>query len=346
VAPGLTGRNPDLNGLTGKGVYVGVLDSGLLPEWRSLFPSARIAVDYARAFGGGGGDKGTVSSQPDKWEKDIEGHGTAVASQIIGYLDTRDGRVNGVAPEATVIPVKVINQSGSTWSSVIARGIVYVADLKAGPLATSPVVVNLSLGGPDLEPLENAAIDYAISNGVIVVASAGNRGTAGMGYPGAYAPVISVAATGWVHQWEACNGPPVFVGWWNCDIAEPTSSVDFYIADFSSRELAGQQLDIAAPGFWVVTPAPRNGGIIFGYGWGTSFAAPQVTGAVALMAQKKRSLRQAEAEATLKASAIAIPPGTRSVYDLFGGGYGVMSWGADATGAGMLDVVAAVKATH
>ena len=51
-------------------------------------------------------------------------------------------------------------------------------------------------------PLEKAAIDYAIAKGVIIVASAGNEGDAGMGYPGAYAPVISVAASGWIGEWS------------------------------------------------------------------------------------------------------------------------------------------------
>jgi subtilisin family serine protease len=71
-----------------------------------------------------------------------------------------------------------------------------MADLKAGPLQNSPIVINMSLGGSVLDAIEKAAIDYAISKGVIIVASAGNSGTAGMGYPGAYQPVISVASAG------------------------------------------------------------------------------------------------------------------------------------------------------
>ena len=102
---------------------------------------------------------------------------------------------------STVIPVKVLNQSGGGWSSAIAQGITYVGDLKAGPLADSPLVINMSLGGGALDAVEKAAIDYAIAQGVIIVASAGNEGTAGMGYPGAYAPVISVGAVGWVGEW-------------------------------------------------------------------------------------------------------------------------------------------------
>ncbi len=184
----------------GTGVYVAVLDTGLLDSWRQYFPQERIAEEYAKSFGGGGGENGNVSEQPNKWEHDQNSHGTHVTSTILGY-NMRGTPINGVAPMATVIPVKVLNQNGSGWSSVIARGIVYVADLKAGPLADHPVVINMSLGGPELDAMEKAAIDYAVSKGVIIVASAGNEGEAGMGYPGAYAPVISVAASGWVGEW-------------------------------------------------------------------------------------------------------------------------------------------------
>jgi hypothetical protein len=63
---------------------------------------------------------------------------------------------------ATVIPVKVLNQNGSGWSSVVARGITYVAELKEGPLADYPVVIHMSLGGSGLDEVEQAAIDYVI----------------------------------------------------------------------------------------------------------------------------------------------------------------------------------------
>ncbi|TLN03659.1 hypothetical protein FDZ74_14640, partial [bacterium] len=159
----------------GTGVYVAVLDTGLLDSWRQYFPQERIATQYGIAFGGGGGEQGGVSSQPNKWEHDQNSHGTHVTSTILGY-SLRGAAVNGTAPMATIIPVKVLNQNGSGWSSVVARGIVYVADLKAGPLADYPVVINMSLGGSDLDAAEKAAIDYAIEQGVIIVASAGNEG--------------------------------------------------------------------------------------------------------------------------------------------------------------------------
>jgi subtilisin family serine protease len=56
-----------------------------------------------------------------------------------------------------------------------------------------------------------------LAAGVIIVASAGNNGEAGMGYPGAYEPVISVAASGWIGEWYPATGG----SWWNgLDVAE------------------------------------------------------------------------------------------------------------------------------
>ena len=209
---------------------------------RTYAPIDTVAAEeYAISFGGGGGVNGTVSSQPIKWEHDQDSHGTHVTSTILGY-NLRGTPVNGVAPLATVIPVKVLNQNGSGWSSVIAHGITYVADLKLGPLADYPVVINVSLGGSALDAFEKAAIDYAIEAGVIIVASAGNNGEAGMGYPGAYAPVISAGASGWLGEWQSGSW------WYSIDDPEPNNMGFYYIVDFSARELDGQDLDVVAPG--------------------------------------------------------------------------------------------------
>lgn len=325
-------------GYDGEGVYVAVLDTGLVDIWRQFFPQERIAVEYAKSFGGGGGEVGFVSEQPNKWEHDQNSHGTHVTSTILGY-SLRGVPVNGVAPKVKVIPVKVLNQNGSGWSSVVARGIVYVADLKAGPLADYPVVINLSLGGPTLDAMEKAAIDYAISQGVILVASAGNSGAAGMGYPGAYTPVISVAASGWIGEWY--QGSRTW--WYALNVAEPTNPDHFYITDFSSRALAGQDLDVAAPGSWVVGPYQVNSGNTPTYYFlgGTSMASPHVAGIVALMAQKYPALTAAQAESLLESSAIYLAPGCRTIYTPYGTTQSVC-WGADATGAGLATADAAL----
>jgi len=318
----------------GEGVYVAVLDTGLVDSWRQYFPEERIAEEYAIAFGGGGGEVGTVSSQPNKWEHDVNSHGTHVTSTILGY-NLGGAPVNGVAPMATIIPVKVLNQNGSGWSSVVARGIMYVAELKKNELKDHPVVINMSLGGPVLDEMEEDAIDYAIEQGVIIVASAGNEGTAGMGYPGAYAPVISVAASGWVGEWPVVDDEVNRYWWYDTNVAEPTNPADFYIVDFSSRELDDQDLDVAAPGTWVVGPYQVNSGQL-GYYFlgGTSMASPHVAGIVALMAQKDPAINANDAEVTLEGSAIALAPGCLSV----NGPSGLpieYCWGADATGSGL-----------
>ncbi len=326
----------------GTGVYVAVLDTGLLDSWRQYFPQERIATQFAKSFRGGGGDNGNVSEPPNMWEHDQNSHGTHVTSTILGY-DMFGTAINGVAPMATVIPVKVLGQAGWGWSSVIARGIVYVTDLKVdGELGSKSVVINMSLGGPTLDAMEKAAIDYAVAHGVIVVASAGNEGTSGMGYPGAYAPVISVAASGWTGEWRPAGNR---AWWYNRDVPDPTNPADFYIADFSSRALTGQDLDVAAPGSWVVGPYQVNSGqVSYFFLGGTSMASPHVAGIVALMVQKDPALTAADAETYLEAAAIPLPPGTRTVYNPDGTSSQI-TWGSDATGAGLITADAALSAT-
>jgi subtilisin family serine protease len=187
--------------------------------------------------------------------------------------------------------------------------------------------------------MEKAAIDYAVEQGVIIVASAGNEGTTGMGYPGAYAPVISVAASGWTGEWVGGR-----TWWYAKDVADPTNVEDFYITDFSSRALPGQDLDVAAPGSWIVGPYQTNSGqISFYFLGGTSMASPHVAGIVALMAQKKPGLDAQQAELALESAAIPLPAGCRDVND--GSGSVVeYCWGNDATGAGLITADAALAA--
>jgi subtilisin family serine protease len=326
-------------GYTGEGVFVAVLDTGLVENWREFFPEERIAEEYAVAFGGGGASGNHITQLPDKWEHDTNSHGTHVTSTIIGY-DFFGTPVNGVAPLATIIPVKILNQNGSGWNSVVTYGILYVADLKAGPLADHPVVINMSLSGPQPDPVQEAAINYAISKGVIVVAAASNRGEAGMGYPGAYAQVISAAAAGWEEQFTT----PTW--WFALDVPDPTDPDDFFLATFSAREHAGQDLDVVAPGVFVVGPYQASQGhASYFFLSGTSMASPHVAGTAALMAQKNPALTQAQAESILESTALPMSAGCSNVIDPNTGQIVEICWGADAVGEGFLQADAAVSAT-
>src|SRR5207249_6675187 len=83
---------PRVVGYDGDGVYVGVIDSGLPFNWRASFPEERIAVEFARSFSGGGGERGTGSSQPETWGRGALGHGIAVRSVHRGFRYLLVGR--------------------------------------------------------------------------------------------------------------------------------------------------------------------------------------------------------------------------------------------------------------
>ena len=392
---------------TGAGVYVAVLDTGLAPNWRDYFPEARIATELGAGFHqpvtfkaknqdpcGLEAEVGQLQSSTWVGSRGST-HGTHVASTILGYFyrsnyDALNGyplppiMVRGIAPDVTVIPVKVLSDyqmpalpkcGGQPsynavfgTSAMVAAGIRYVTELaKAG---YRPMVINMSLGGPVAELFEEQdAIDEAIAAGVIIVAAAGNSGEFGMGYPGAYPPVISAGSAGWVGEflrpdygscgdcdpyyrmwWLMYGDPPLLAG--SGAIGGPTTVDDVYVSDFSSRALPGQQLDVLAPGSWVRGPIQfspgyshlpwysrgigdirsRNLHTNFFLIGGTSMASPHVAAVAALMLQKNPSLVQAKVESILKANTLPIPPsGSQSTFVPFE--FVTTAWDTDCDGA-------------
>jgi subtilisin family serine protease len=190
-----------------------------------------------------------------------------------------------------------------------------------------------------------------------------------MDWPGAYPQVISVGACGWKYEWYKPTADPPYRLWWlqdttwgYRDIPEPTPADDVYIADFSGRQKAGQQLDIVAPGSWVRGPYPGNPGYShlpwwsqgkgslhgrnpgnFFYLGGTSMATPHVSGVVALMLDKNPSLVQSTVESKLKATALPIAAGSMLIWDYNQPAF--VTWGLDATGSGLVQANAAVAAS-
>jgi subtilisin family serine protease len=179
-------------------VVIAVLDSGIDPA----HPDLRGAVLAGRDLIDGDDD-------PD----DQNGHGTATAGVIASRTNNRLGQA-GVCWTCAILPVKVLDAKAKGPTSVIAAGIVWAADHGAR-------VINMSIGtdGPT-QTLEDA-VNYAQAKGAMIVASAGNNGSATPVYPAAYANVLSVAgstAGNALYSWSS-YGPWVSVAAPGCNAA-------------------------------------------------------------------------------------------------------------------------------
>jgi thermitase len=162
---------------------------------------------------------------------DDNGHGTHVAGIAAACSNNHTG-VAGVAWGATLMPVKVLDSSGSGYYSDVADGVIYAVDNGAK-------IVNLSLGGPDDSSTLADAIQYAHQNGVLVVAAAGNTYGAVL-YPAAYPHVLAVAATDHFDERHPASsfGPEL-------DIAAPGVSIYSTFLDGGYETLTGTSM--AAP---------------------------------------------------------------------------------------------------
>ncbi|MFH2204809.1 MAG: S8 family peptidase [Elusimicrobiota bacterium] len=176
----------------GSGVRVAVIDTGVdfnHPDLQANYKGGYNAVDA------------------DKPPLDDHGHGTHVAGTIAAVKDGKG--VVGVAPQAHIYAVKVLDKDGGGSLTSIVKGLVWAAN-------NNIQVANMSLGAPMGSIFMRLAVKYATSKGVAIIAAAGNSGGA-VGYPAAYEDTIAIAA----------------------------SDSSDRVASFSSR---GEQVDFIAPG--------------------------------------------------------------------------------------------------
>jgi subtilisin family serine protease len=202
--------------------------------------------------------------------RDANGHGTFVSSLAAGSVTNGEG-IAGFGGDAKLLVVKAGANDGSFTDVDEAAGIVYAVDHGAR-------IVNLSLGGRSTSQLERQAISYAAAHGVLVVAAAGNEPDGGSGpeYP------------------AALLQPPGSAGRGGIGLAVAASTRAGTRAEFSN---AGSYVSLAAPGDDVFgalsslstpdeyprVPLPGSVAGLYGFASGTSFAAPEVSGAAALV---------------------------------------------------------------
>jgi type VII secretion-associated serine protease mycosin len=253
----------------GAGVVVAVIDSGVDGAHPDLAGSVLP-----------GEDLGAVPASSDG-RVDLDGHGTGMAGLIAAH-----GQVLGIAPQAKILPVRVVDDPSDTTGlgRSIGAGIDFAVDHGAS-------VISVSVGEPEGDPTEAEAVKRAIANNVVVVAAAGNR-TAGPKtvYPAAYPGVVTVVG-----------------------VDQQGNHADISVVS--------PQAVLAAPAVQIYSTNSRfvvGGG--YRLGTGTSDAAAIVSGVAALVRSKFPSMSAADVVVRLEATADDKgPPGRDSEY-----GYGIV----------------------
>jgi serine protease AprX len=295
-------------GDTGKSVGVALIDSGVVPV--QGLTNGNVV---------NGPDLSLDSQDSDTADLDGFGHGTHMAGIIAGNDGTAGG-YTGVAPDATLVNVRVGADDGSVDVSQVIAGIDWVVAHRHDP-GVNIRVINLSYGTDSVQPYQidplARAVEDAWNAGIVVVVAGGNKGSLqrSLDDPATDPYVISVGAA---------------------DTSTALLPALATVPTFSSRGSSIRHVDLVAPGQSIVSlrdpgsdvdtdyPAARVGTRFF-KGSGTSQAAAVVSGAVALLLQQRPNLTPDQVKRLLTSTATPL---------LLGGG-------ASAAGAGLLDIGAA-----
>lgn len=265
----LTGAS-DTTCVDGSGVTVAVVDTGIDMNHPDF--AGKISPDAYNALNDTNDASETANGIDDNNDGIVDamyGHGTHVA-----------GIIARVAPGATILPIKALNDEGIGDAYALTAAIIYATDHGAD-------VINLSLSSPIDSDAVEVGIKYAEDAGVVIVAATGNDNTdTPKQYPAASEGVIGVAAT----------GPD--------DVKSPFSNY-------------GPDISISAPGTDIESALP---GGTYGVASGTSMATPFVAGAIALLIQKEPSLSSEAIRAIVLQAAASIDAENPNYVDLLGSG--------------------------
>ena len=312
VQAGLNG----LDGLTGAGVGIALIDSGVWTGHRSLAGRVVYSKDFISGSGHGNAIRGGPASA---LSEDPYGHGTHIGATIAGNSpypadSTSQLPFRGVAPGAHLVSLRVIGADGMGKASDVIDAIYWVIH---NAKRFNIRVINLSLGGPAeqsyLDDPMCEAVERAVHAGIVVVAAAGNRGKDAEGRsvhglidsPGIDPYVITVGALntkGTARRSDdelatySSKGPTMVDGLLKPDIAAPGNKI-------VSAEALGASLTANYPALH----ASGAGADAYATLSGTSMATGVVSGAVALVLEANEGLTPAQVKMTLQSSATFMP---------------------------------------